>query len=92
MILNAFHVKFDDTQNELPPRACRPLNKTKKKQQKKHQKINPPPARPPERRVRGAPAPREEKKNSATATASVHEYNPVLTCVAQVLDNKVSVL
>ena len=32
MILTAFDVKFHDQQNEIPPEACRPLNKLKEKQ------------------------------------------------------------
>ena len=32
MILNAFHVKFDDKQNEMPPRACTPQKTSTNKQ------------------------------------------------------------
>ena len=72
MILTPFDMKFHEKKNELPPRACRPLKKLEKNNVEKVDppkvkknnvdKEGPPPARPPERGVRGAAAPREEKK------------------------------
>ena len=35
MILTAFDVKFRETKNGMPPEACRPLTKLKKKQCRK---------------------------------------------------------
>ena len=35
MILTALDMKFHETKDEIPPEACRPLKKTKKKQCRK---------------------------------------------------------
>ena len=64
MILTAFDVKFHEKKDEIPPRACRPP-KIFQKFKKMDLEMGPPPARPPERGVRGAAAPREEEKGGS---------------------------
>ena len=70
MILMAFDGKLHETKNEIPPKACRPPKTLKKNNvgkvdTQKVEKTNnagkegPPSARPPERGVRGAAAPRQ---------------------------------
>ena len=58
MILNAFDMKFHDKHEGMPPKACR---RAKKNQTNlkiiMHEEMDPVPARPPERRVRGAQPP-----------------------------------
>ena len=61
MILTAFDVKFQRKKMRYPPGPVDP-QKSSKKTKKMHLEMIPPPARPPERGVRGAAAPREEKK------------------------------
>jgi len=58
MILIAFDGKFQEKKDEIPPRACRHLKKFLKF---KTMQLEMGP-RPPERGVRGAAAPWEEKK------------------------------
>ena len=65
MILTAFDVKFHETKNELPPKACRPPRKFQKFK-KMDLEMGPPPARPPERGVRGAQPPGRRKKRVKT--------------------------
>ena len=75
MILTAFDGTFNEKKNEIPPEACRPpktlkknnvekvdTRKVEKKQRPQRGSLVPPSARPPERGVRGAAAPREEEK------------------------------
>ena len=64
MILSAFYVKFHEKKDELPPGAWNPQTKINKrhKQKQNNASQNGSPrtaARPAERGVQGAPAPRE---------------------------------
>ena len=61
MILIAFDGKFHGKKDEIPPRACRPSKKFQKFT-KIYLEMGPPPARPPERGVRGAQPPGKRKK------------------------------
>ena len=57
-----FQLNFDDGQNRIYPRACRPWQKQttiNKSTNKCTRQTSSPPARPPERGVRGAAAPRK---------------------------------
>ena len=61
MVLNAFDMKFNDKNEGMPPRACRPSKKSNKNQ--KDESGNDCPARPSARAGGpGAAAPWEEKK------------------------------
>ena len=64
MILSAFDVKFNEKQNEIPPRPRRPAAILKKlgKYKQMQEEMGPPPARPPERGVRVAQPPQKKKK------------------------------
>ena len=68
MILIAFDVKFYEKKDEIPPRACRPPKKFQKFK-KNASGMGPPPARPPERGVRGAQPPGKRKKGGPGGSA-----------------------
>ena len=60
MILSAFDMKFNETKDEISPRACRRPNKFQKFK-KNVPGHGSPPVRPPERRVGGVAAPGKEQ-------------------------------
>ena len=67
LILIAFDGKFHGKKDEIPPRACRPS----KKFQKMYLEMGPPPARPPERGVRGASSWKKKKRGLESLVLSL---------------------